>query len=46
MDVFEVGSHELICPGWLQSMILLISAFSVVRITGVSQAQVAHATIL
>jgi hypothetical protein len=34
--VFEIGSHRTICPGWLWTAILLISASWVARITGVS----------
>jgi hypothetical protein len=33
---FEIGSHELFCPGRLQTTILLISTFWIARITGVS----------
>jgi hypothetical protein len=33
---FEIGSCGSICPGWLRTMILLISDSWVVRITGVS----------
>jgi hypothetical protein len=33
---FEIGSHGTICPIWLQTSILLISASWVARITGVS----------
>jgi hypothetical protein len=33
---FEIGSHELFAQGWLRTMILLISASWVARITGVS----------
>jgi hypothetical protein len=34
--IFEIGSGT-ICPGWPRTMILLICASEVVRITGVSQ---------
>jgi hypothetical protein len=34
--VFKIGSPRTICLGWLQTMILLISASWVARITGVS----------
>jgi hypothetical protein len=33
---FKMGSHETICPGWLRTAILLISAFWIARITSVS----------
>jgi hypothetical protein len=33
---FEIGSHGTTCLGWLQTVILLISASWVARITGVS----------
>jgi hypothetical protein len=36
LDIFELGSHKLFAQGWLQTMILLISAFWVTRITGMS----------
>jgi hypothetical protein len=36
MGYFEIGSHELFAWGWLQTMILLISASWVARITGMS----------
>jgi hypothetical protein len=36
MGFFGIRSHELFCPGWLQTAILLISASWVARITGVS----------
>jgi hypothetical protein len=35
-DYFGDGLSRTICPGWLQTMILLISASQVARITGVS----------
>jgi hypothetical protein len=35
-DFFEIGSHELFCPGWLWTTILLISASWLARITGMS----------
>jgi hypothetical protein len=37
LGIFEIGSRELICLGWLWNAIVLISASSVARITGVSQ---------
>jgi hypothetical protein len=33
---FKIGSCGTICPGWLRTAILLISASWVARITGVS----------
>jgi hypothetical protein len=36
LGIFEIGSHEFICPVWLRTAILLISASWVARITGVS----------
>jgi hypothetical protein len=36
MVFIEIRSHELFCPGWVQTVILLISASRVARITGVS----------
>jgi hypothetical protein len=33
---FKIGSHRTICPGWLQTMILLISASRIAKITGAS----------
>jgi hypothetical protein len=36
MDFFQERVLSTICPGWLQTMILLITASWVVRITGVS----------
>jgi hypothetical protein len=34
--VFRDGVSQTICPGWLQTAILLISASQIVRITGMS----------
>jgi hypothetical protein len=36
MGFFEIGSCELFAQGWLQTMILLVSASLVTRITGTS----------
>jgi hypothetical protein len=36
LGVFKIDSHKLFAGGWLQTSILLISAFWVARITGVS----------
>jgi hypothetical protein len=36
MSFFEIGSLRTVCWGWLQTEILLISAFRVARITDVS----------
>jgi hypothetical protein len=36
MGFVKIGSRELFCPGWLETLILLISASWVVRITGMS----------
>jgi hypothetical protein len=36
MGFFEIGSRELFAWDWLQTVILLISASRVARITGVS----------
>jgi hypothetical protein len=41
----EIGSHGTICQGWLQTMILLISASWVPRITGVSHQHSANSGI-
>jgi hypothetical protein len=37
LDIFEIRSHELFAPTDFETMILLISASQVARITGVSQ---------
>jgi hypothetical protein len=39
---FEIGSHGTICPGWLQTVILLISASWVATIIGVRHQHQAH----
>jgi hypothetical protein len=36
MGFFKIVSLELFCLGWLQTIILLIAASSVARITGMS----------
>jgi hypothetical protein len=36
MGFFKIGSHELFAWGWLPTAILLISAFQVAKITGMS----------
>jgi hypothetical protein len=36
LGFFEIGSGELFALGWLQTAILLISASSVARITGMN----------
>jgi hypothetical protein len=36
MGFFKIGSHELFAWDWPGTVILLISAFRVVRITGMS----------
>jgi hypothetical protein len=41
LDIFEIGPCELISPGWLQTVILLISAPSVARIIGISHLHLA-----
>jgi hypothetical protein len=43
---FEIGSCELFAPGWLQTIILLISASRVPKITGVSHLHKASISIL
>jgi hypothetical protein len=43
MDFFEIGSYGTICPGWLWTVILLISASWVVRITVMSHQHLAPA---
>jgi hypothetical protein len=43
---FEIGSHGTISPGWLWTMILLISASWVARITTVSHWHPAHTSYL
>jgi hypothetical protein len=42
MGFFEIGSHELFAQDWLQTVILLISASWVARITGMSHQRPAH----
>jgi hypothetical protein len=42
MGFFRIGSHELFCLVWLQTMILLISATCVTRTTGVSHQHLAE----
>jgi hypothetical protein len=39
---FKIGSHGTICPGWLQTMILLISASGVIKFTGMSHQRPAY----
>jgi hypothetical protein len=39
--ILEMRSHELFAPGWVQTTILLISAYQVARITGVSHLHLA-----
>jgi hypothetical protein len=36
LNIFKIASLELFAQGWLQTLILLISAFWVARITGMS----------
>jgi hypothetical protein len=36
LGIFQIGAQELFAWGWLRTVILLIAAFSVARITGVS----------
>jgi hypothetical protein len=36
MDFFKIGSRKLLCPGWLQTKILLLSVSWVARVTGMS----------
>jgi hypothetical protein len=43
---FEIGAHWTICSGWLWTMILLISASWVARITGLSHWHLAGYTFL
>jgi hypothetical protein len=41
LDILEMGVSQTICPGWPQTMILLISAFQEARMTGVSHQHLA-----
>jgi hypothetical protein len=41
LGIFEVGSLELFVLGWPQTMVLLISASWVVKITGISHQHLA-----
>jgi hypothetical protein len=43
MVFFKIGSHGTICPGWLRTLILLMSASWAARIPGLSQQ---HLTVL
>jgi hypothetical protein len=43
--VFEIGSLGIICPGWLQTEVFLISATWVVRIIGMSHQRLAFFSI-
>jgi hypothetical protein len=43
---FNIGSHELLCLGWLWTGILLISASWVARIAGMSHWRPAVITVL
>jgi hypothetical protein len=36
LDVFDTGTHKLFARGWLWTVILLIAASQVARITGMS----------
>jgi hypothetical protein len=41
MGIFEIRSRESFGQGWLQTLILLISASSIARITGMSHQHLA-----
>jgi hypothetical protein len=36
LGIFEIGSRKLFAPGWLRTVILLISVSPVARIVGMS----------
>jgi hypothetical protein len=46
LGIFEIGSHKLFTQGWLLTVILLISASQVARITGVSHGHPAKQQLL